>query len=109
MPAFAASIPASSVPQSMGASLREIATTIVLPGSLPHIFTELRLAWGLSLIVIVAAEMVGGSSGIGLVIHAQQTFRSERVFAGIIVIGLFGFLTDLGFRRLRRWPLLWQG
>jgi len=96
--------------QSMGATRWEIAVSIVLPGSLPQIFTGLRLAWGISLIVIIAAEMVGASSGIGyLVLEAQQTFRSERVFAGIIVIGLFGFVTDLGFRRLRRWLLPWQG
>ncbi len=96
--------------QSMGANRWEIATTIVLPGSVPQIFAGLKLAWGVSLIVIIAAEMVGASSGIGyMVLHAQQTFRRERVFAGIIVIGLFGFLTDLGFRRLRRWLLPWQG
>jgi ABC-type nitrate/sulfonate/bicarbonate transport system permease component len=40
-----------------------------------------------------------------MLIEAQQTFRTERVFAGIIVIGLVGFLTDLGFRRLRRFLL----
>jgi len=94
----------------MGATRREIAASIVLLGSLPQIFTGLRLAWGISLIVIIAAEMVGASRGIGyLVLEAQQTFRSERVFAGIIVIGLFGFVTDLGFRRLERWLLPWQG
>lgn len=98
--------------QSMGASSLEIARTIVLPGSLPQIFTGLRLAWGISLIVIIAAEMVGtanSSSGIGaLVLDAQQTFRSERVFGGIMVIGLFGFLSDLGFRQLRRWLAPWE-
>jgi NitT/TauT family transport system permease protein len=87
----------------MGASPREIFTSIVLPGSLPQTFTGGRFAWGISLIVIIAAEMVGASVGIGyMVLEAQQTFRTERVVAGIIVIGLFGFLTDLGFRRLRR-------
>jgi NitT/TauT family transport system permease protein len=96
--------------QSMGASPLEIFTSIVLPGSLPQIFTGVRLAWGISLIVIIAAEMVGASVGIGyMVLEAQQTFRTERVFAGIIVIGLFGFLTDLGFRRLRRLILPWYG
>jgi len=94
--------------QSLGATPTEIFTTIVLPGSLPQIFTGVRLAWGISLIVIIAAEMVGASVGIGyMVLEAQQTFRTERVFAGIIVIGLFGFLTDLGFRRLRRALLPW--
>jgi ABC-type nitrate/sulfonate/bicarbonate transport system permease component len=92
--------------QSLGASRREIFTGVVLPGSLPQIFTGIRLAWGISLIVVIAAEMVAASVGIGyMLIEAQQTFRTERVFAGIIVIGLVGFLTDLGFRRLRRFLL----
>jgi NitT/TauT family transport system permease protein len=94
--------------QSLGATPIEIFATIVLPGSLPQIFTGVRLAWGISLIVIIAAEMVGATVGIGyMVLEAQQTFRTERVFAGIIVIGLIGFLTDLGFRWLRRALLPW--
>jgi len=94
--------------QSFGANRREIFTGVILPGSLPHIFTGVRLAGGISLIVIIAAEMVGASTGIGyMILEAQQTFRTERVFAGIIVIGLLGFLTDLGFRRLRRALLPW--
>ncbi len=94
--------------RSLGASEFEIFRGIVLPGSLPHIFTGVRLAWGISLIVIIAAEMVGATAGLGyMVLEAQQTFRTERVFAGIFVIGLIGFATDLGFRRLRWFLLPW--
>ena len=94
--------------RSLGASELELFKGIVLPGSLPHIFTGVRLAWGISLIVVIAAEMVGAPSGLGyMVLDAQQTFRTERVFAGIIVIGLVGFLTDLGFRLLRRRMMPW--
>jgi ABC-type nitrate/sulfonate/bicarbonate transport system permease component len=96
------------VSESLGASRLEIFTGIVLRGSLPHIFTGVRLAWGISLIVIIAAEMVGATVGIGyMVLEAQQTFRTERVFAGIIVIGVVGFLTDVGFRHLRRLVIPW--
>jgi ABC-type nitrate/sulfonate/bicarbonate transport system permease component len=94
--------------RSLGANEFEIFRGIVLPGSLPHIFTGVRLAWGISLIVIIAAEMVGATVGLGyMVLEAQQTFRTERVFAGIFVIGLIGFATDLGFRRLRWFLLPW--
>jgi hypothetical protein len=41
--------------------------------------------------------------------EAQQTFRTECISAGTIVIRLIGFLTDLGFRRLRRLLLAWYG
>jgi ABC-type nitrate/sulfonate/bicarbonate transport system permease component len=42
-----------------------------------------------------------------MVLDAQQTFRIPRVFASIVVIGALGFLTDLGFRWLRRRMLPW--
>ena len=94
--------------RSLGANRSELFTSVVLPGSLPHIFTGLRLAWGISWIVIVAAEMVGASAGIGyMVLEAQQTFRTERLFAGIIVIAAIGLLTDVGFRSLQRLFLPW--
>jgi sulfonate transport system permease protein len=54
--------------RSLGASEFEIFRSIVLPGSLPHIFTGLRLAWGISLIVIIAAEMVGATVGLGYMV-----------------------------------------
>ena len=60
------------------------------------------------MIVIIAAEMIGATVGMGyMILEAQQTFRTERVFAGIFVIRAIGFATDLGFRRLRRWLLPW--
>lgn len=94
--------------RSLGANARELFTGVVLPGSLPHIFTGIRMAWGISLIVIIAAEMVGASAGIGyMVLEAQQTFRTERLFAAIIVIGVIGLATDMGFRALRRVCLPW--
>jgi ABC-type nitrate/sulfonate/bicarbonate transport system permease component len=94
--------------RSLGATEFEIFKGIVLPASLPHIFTGVRLAWGISLIVIIAAEMIGATVGMGyMILEAQQTFRTERVLAGIFVIGVIGFATDLGFRWLRRWLLPW--
>ena len=94
--------------RSLGATEFEIFKGIVLPASLPHIFTGVRLAWGIGLIVIIAAEMIGATVGLGyMILEAQQTFRTERVVAGIFVIGAIGYTTDLGFRRLREWLLPW--
>jgi NitT/TauT family transport system permease protein len=94
--------------RSLGASAREVMHGIVLRGSLPQIFTGLRVAWGLGLIVVVAAEMIGAVHGIGyMVLESQQTFRIPRLFAGIVAIGSVGALTDLGFRYVRRQMLPW--
>ena len=93
---------------SLGASPWEVMRTVVLPGSLPHVFTGLRLGWGIAFIVIVAAEMIGAVRGIGyMVLESQQTFRIPRVFGAIVVIGFLGFVTDLGFRHLRGRLLPW--
>jgi sulfonate transport system permease protein len=94
--------------RSLGASRWEIMRTVVLPGSLPHIFTGLRLGWGIALIVIVAAEMIGAVRGIGyMVLESQQTFRIPRVFGAIVVIGFLGFVTDLGLKHLRGRLMPW--
>ena len=51
--------------------------------------------------------MIGAVKGIGYTVpYAQQTFRIPLVFASIVVIGALGFLTDVGFRRLRQYLLL---
>lgn len=96
------------VARSLGATRFEIFQRIVLNGALPHIFTGIRLAWGIALIVIIASEMIGGVAGLGyMVLTAQQTFRVDQVFVGIVVIGVLGFATDQGFRALRRRLLPW--
>jgi len=93
---------------SLGATPVEIFRRIILPGSLPHIFTGVRIAWGIALIVIIATEMVGAIAGIGhMILDAQQTFEVARVYSGIFVIGALGFLTDFGFRALRRRIMPW--
>ena len=69
--------------RSLGATEFEIFSGIVLPASLPYIFTGVRLAWGISLIVIIAADMVGATVGIGyMVLEAQQTFRTAACADG---------------------------
>lgn len=95
--------------ESLGASNWEIFYRVILPGSLPHIFTGVRIAWGIALIVIIATEMIGATAGIGfMILDAQQTFKTDRVFSGIFVIATFGLLTDIGLRMLRRRFLAWH-
>jgi ABC-type nitrate/sulfonate/bicarbonate transport system permease component len=94
--------------RSLGASQFEVIMRIILPGSLPGVLTGVRVAWGIALIVIIASEMVGAVNGLGfMVLDAQQTFKVERVFSGIIIIGVIGFLTDRGLRAIRRGLIPW--
>jgi NitT/TauT family transport system permease protein len=81
---------------------------VVLPASLPAIFTGLRLGLGFAWVVIVVGEMTGVQTGLGAIImEARQLSRTEIVICGMIVIGIAGFITDrlvlLVGRRLLRW------
>jgi NitT/TauT family transport system permease protein len=81
---------------------------VVLPASLPAIFTGVRLGLGFAWVVIVVGEMTGVQTGLGAIImEARQLSRTEVVISGMIVIGIAGFISDrlvmlLG-RRLLRW------
>ena len=81
---------------------------VVLPASLPAIFTGLRLGLGFAWVVIVVGEMTGVQTGLGAIImEARQLSRTEIVLCGMIVIGIAGFISDrlvmlLG-KRLLRW------
>jgi NitT/TauT family transport system permease protein len=83
---------------------------VVLPASLPAIFTGLRLGLGFAWVVIVVGEMTGVQTGLGAIImEARQLSRTEIVISGMIVIGIAGFVSDrivmwLGGRLLRWSP-----
>ncbi len=81
---------------------------VVLPASLPGIFTGLRLGLGFAWVVIVVGEMTGVQTGLGaMIMDARQLSRTEIVIDGMIVIGAAGYVSDrivmaLG-QRLLRW------
>lgn len=77
----------------LGCSNRCIFTSIVLPSSVPYIFTGLQIAISSSWAAVVAAEMVRSTNGIGWLITAGQSIGDMgQVMVGIIVIGVVGFL-----------------
>jgi nitrate/nitrite transport system permease protein len=68
---------------------------VVLPYSLPHILTGLRLSMGIAWLVIVAAEMLSGGSGIGFFVwDSWNALNLERVLAAILLIGVVGLALD---------------
>lgn len=75
---------------------------VLLPFTLPHILTGLRLSLGIAWLVIVAAEMLSGSSGIGFGAYdAYNNGRLDEMVATIIVIGFVGLLIDRVFDLLQ--------
>jgi ABC-type nitrate/sulfonate/bicarbonate transport system permease component len=96
--------------RSLGASEREVLWKIVFPYALPHIFTGLRLAMGISWILLFAAEMVAAQSGLGwLILFAERMLDTGTVFAALLSIALLGFCFDrailLVSQRLCDWYL----
>lgn len=68
---------------------------VVLPASLPFIFTGVRLGLGFAWVVIVIGEMTGVQTGLGAIImEARQLSRTEIVICGMVAIGVIGFLSD---------------
>jgi NitT/TauT family transport system permease protein len=79
----------------LGCSGAGIFRQIVLPASLPAIFSGLRIAHGFAWILIVVGEMTGVPTGLGSVVMDGRTLsRTDLVITGMIVIGTCGFVTD---------------
>ncbi|MFJ1460354.1 ABC transporter permease [Nocardia sp. N2S4-5] len=93
---------------SLGFSPIGLFQKVILPAALPSIFTGLRMAASSSILVLIAAEMVGARAGLGyLITAAQQNFQIPNMYAGILAISLVGLsfngvLVTLE-RRLSRW------
>jgi ABC-type nitrate/sulfonate/bicarbonate transport system permease component len=94
---------------SLGASERDIFRYVVLPAALPNIITGLRIGFGLSFFVIVAAEFIAADSGLGFLINDARTFfLVANMLLGAAVIGATGFTFNILLRRLEAWLLRWR-
>jgi NitT/TauT family transport system permease protein len=70
-------------------------TGVMLPAVMPGLITTLRLTMGLSWLVLAAAEMIAGQTGLGFLIQdANNGLRTDLILAGMIVLGTLGILTD---------------
>jgi sulfonate transport system permease protein len=84
-------------------------TKVLLPYSLPFLFVGLRQSMGVAWLVVVAAELMGASSGIGYVLlDGEMTGRSQIVMACMIVFALCGKSTDMLIVAIARRVLRWQ-
>ena len=95
---------------SLGASKSQIMRHVIVPNSLPEIFTGARVAMGVCWGTVVAAELVAAEKGVGKMIVAASKFQdTDIVLMGIILIGIIGFGIDVLMRMGERWLVPWKG
>ncbi|WP_406002522.1 ABC transporter permease [Streptomyces sp. NBC_00829] len=77
--------------RSMDLPAPRIFQKVILPASVPTVFTGIRLAGAVAILVLVAAEMVGAKAGLGYLVNASQfNFAIPEMYAGIITISAIG-------------------
>jgi len=89
----------------LGASRAQVQTKIVIPAAIPSILAGLQLGMGVTIILVVAAEMIGGSAqgGMGyLLISSGQVMETEKVFASLVVLAVAGAIIIKGQQWLDR-------
>jgi NitT/TauT family transport system permease protein len=93
----------------MGAGRWTVLRRVVLPASLPSIFTGLRIGLGIAWTAVIVAEMVAVKSGLGYVLwDAYYVGRMDVVIADMVSIGLLGLVSDRVILLIERWALTWR-
>jgi NitT/TauT family transport system permease protein len=94
---------------SFGAGRFSLIRKVMLPAALPMIFAGLKLGAGTSLLLLVAAEMIAASSGIGfLVLNAQNLMETTKLMVGIVLLSLLGVCSHWLLTRLERVCIPWR-
>lgn len=94
--------------QTMGASRLEIVEQVIVPSAKPALLDTLRVTMGWAWTYLVVAELVAANSGLGFaILKAQRFLQTDKIFAGILLIGLIGLAIDQLFRLLHRRAFPW--
>jgi NitT/TauT family transport system permease protein len=97
------------VARTFGASDDEIFWRVIVPLSVPHVLTALRVALGVSWATLVASELIAAQRGLGAVIeNASNYFQLDTIYMGIICIGLIALLMDSCVRAAASRAVRWQ-
>jgi len=95
--------------RTMGLSPFQLFRKVILPASVPTIFVGIRLAGAYSLVVLVAAEMIGAKAGLGyLIIYAQYNFQIPQMYVGILSITVIGLLFNQALQQVEKRFTAWK-
>lgn len=95
--------------RNMGASPVQTFLKVLVPAAAPAIFSGLRIALPLALVVVALTEMIGDSSGLGYYIsYSSASFEYDKAYAGILAIALVGMTLDRTLVFLRHRVIFWE-
>ena len=95
--------------KSMGAKPFTLFRKVILPGAFPSIFTGMRLSATSSILILIAAEMIGSNEGLGYLIYwAQSSYEIPVMYAAIITIALLGLVLNYGLVLFGKKIMAWQ-
>jgi ABC-type nitrate/sulfonate/bicarbonate transport system permease component len=83
---------------------------VVLPSAMPLVLSGMRIALGIALVLVVVAEMMAGTGGIGyLIIDLQRSFRIVDMYAWVVILAVLGYALNELFVRIERRAIHWSG
>jgi NitT/TauT family transport system permease protein len=95
--------------QTLGATRGEVIQLVLLPGAKPALVDTLRITMGWAWTYLVVAELVAANEGLAyMILNSMRGLHTDRIFVGILVIGLLGIATDQLFKLLHRTCLPWS-
>ncbi len=101
--------------QALGGGRWETIRTVILPGALPYILTGLRSGLGFGWRALIAAELVGATTGLGqMIFGASEVHRSDIIIGGCLIIGTIAIAMDrwlllpIERRTIERWGLVFD-
>jgi NitT/TauT family transport system permease protein len=97
------------VSYTLGARRGHVVSRVLVPATLPGVMDALRITMGWAWTYLVVAELVAANRGLGyMILNSMRGLFTDRIFVGIMVIGLLGLATDQLFKYLHRWLLPWS-
>jgi len=94
---------------TLGAKRRTVLSRVLLPATLPGVMDNLRITMGWAWTYLVVAELVASDRGLGyMILDSMRGLFTDRIFVGLLTIGLLGLMFDQIFKWLHRTLLPWS-
>jgi NitT/TauT family transport system permease protein len=98
------------VARTLGANSWQVLAKVAVPSATPSIMAGLRIGIGIGWMCLVAAELTGSNSGLGyMIMYYYSTMEAPKTVAGMLMIGVIGYVMFIGLKKLEDRLLFWRG